>query len=108
MFDRLLSALVALSLAFLVWLYVRSRDEEILDNVPIPVHVQVAPGQADNYNLEIEGPSQVVMAFSGPPARIRELRGLLQRGEVHVDVTLAVPEDRQNESRYHDTVRIDA
>jgi hypothetical protein len=108
MLDRFLSALVALSLAFLVWLYIRSRDEEILDNVPIPVQVMLAAGQADNYSLEVNGPSQVTVAFSGPPARIRELRGLLQRGEVRVDVTLTVPEDRQNESRYHDTVRIDA
>lgn len=107
MFDRILSAMVALGLAFLVWLYVRSRDEEILDDVPVPVHVVLAQGQADNYSLEVTGASQVLMSFSGPPARIRELRGLLQRGEVRVDVTLTVPEDRQNESRYLDTVRID-
>src|SRR5262249_43991395 len=56
---------------------------------------------------EVTGPSQVVMAFSGPPARIRELRGLLQRGELRVDIILTVPEDRQSESRYLDTVRID-
>ena len=36
MFDRLLSALVATGLALLVWLYARSRDQEILDNVPVP------------------------------------------------------------------------
>jgi hypothetical protein len=108
MLDRFYSALVALSLAFLVWLYIRSRDQEVLDNVPVPVQITLASSQAEHYDLEIGGPAQVVMDFSGPPARIRELRGLLQRGELHVDVTLTVPEDRQNEGRYHDTVRIDA
>lgn len=106
--DRFLSALVALSLALLVWLYIRSREEEILDNVPIPVHLALASGLADEYSLEITGPEHVPMSFSGPPARIRELRGLLQRGEVHVEVTLSVPEDRRSESRYLDTIRIGA
>jgi hypothetical protein len=108
MFDRLLSALIALSLAFLVWLYARSRDQEMLDNIPIPVVIGLPPGQADHYELEVAGPSQVPVAFKGPVSRIRELRGLLQRGAVQVQVTLAVPDDHQSESRYRDTVRVDA
>src|SRR5262245_44278470 len=84
MLDRSFSAVVALSLASLVWLYIRSREEEILDNVPIPVQIALAPGQAEHYILEVTGPAQVPMSFSGPPARIRELRGMLQRGEVQV------------------------
>jgi hypothetical protein len=106
MLDRLVSALVAVSLAFLVWLYARSRDQEMLDNVSVPVHIGLAPGQASQYDLEIVGPSQVQASFAGPPSRIRELRGQLQRGELHVDCTMVVPEDRQNESRYSDTIRI--
>ena len=47
MLDRLVSALVAVSLAFLVWLYMRSRDQEILDNVPVPVQISLAPNQQD-------------------------------------------------------------
>jgi hypothetical protein len=108
MLDRFLSALVALSLAFLVWLYARSRDQEILDNVPIPVQIALAPAQAGQYALEVSGPPQVTVSFTGPPARIRELRGHLQRGEVRVERTVAVPEDRQNESRYSDTVLVEA
>lgn len=108
MFDRLQSTLVALSLAVLVWLYARSRDQELLDNVAIPVEIGLAPGQADQYDLEITGPCQIPVSFRGPPSRIRELRGLLQRGEVRVAVTVVVPEDRQAESRHLDTVRVDA
>src|SRR5205085_1752893 len=108
MFDRLISFLVALSLAFLVWLYARSRDQDSLDNVPVPVQITLASNQADQYELEVNGPSQVPVSFTGPPSRMRELRGMIQRGELRVDVTLSVPEDRQNESRYLDTVRVDA
>ena len=107
MLDRLISCLMALSLAFLVWLYARGREQESLDNVPIPVQLRLAPGQEDNYDLELTGPSQVIVSFAGIPSRIRELRGMLQRGEVRVGIQLAVPEDRKNEARFLDTVRVE-
>jgi hypothetical protein len=100
--------LVALSLAFLVWLYIRTRDHESLDHVPVPVQITLAPGQAEQYDLEVTGSRHVLVSFVGPPSGIRELRGMLQRGEVRVDVSLSVPEDRRGESKYRDTVRIDA
>jgi hypothetical protein len=108
MLDRVFSALVAVSLAMLVWLYARSREQEMLDNVPIPVAVTLAVNQADNYVLEINGPSQVLVSFSGPPPRIRELRGIVQRGELHIDLTYTVPEERLQESRLADTLLVDA
>jgi hypothetical protein len=106
MIDRVLSLVVAVSLAFLVWLYAASRDQEILDNVPVPVHITLAPGQAEHYDLEITGPSQVTVSFTGPPSRIRELRGLLQRGQIQVEMPLTVPEEREQESRFLDTVLV--
>src|SRR5438067_6185781 len=102
MLDRILSPLVALSLAFLIWLYARSRDQEMLDNVPIPVQIALVPQQAEMYSLEPAGPFQVPASFTGPPARIRELRSMLQHGELHVDIKLTVPESHQNESHYLD------
>jgi hypothetical protein len=107
MIDRLMSLVVAVSLALLVWLYARSREQEVLDNVTVPVEVTVAPRQADNYNLEVNGPAQVVASFSGPPARIRELHGMLQRKELHVTKVLAVPAERQSESRYSDDLVVE-
>jgi hypothetical protein len=108
MIDRLISAGIAVVLGFLVWLYARSRDQEMLDNAPIPVQITLAPGQADSYDVETTGPRQIVASFAGPPSRMRELRSMLQHGELHVQVTLTVPPDRLQESRYLDTVRIDA
>jgi hypothetical protein len=105
--QRLLEVLVALSLAFLVWLYTRSRDQEVLDRVPIPVQIQLAKPYAGNYDLEVNGHSRVAVSFSGPPSRIRELRRRLLRGLVQLSVTLTVPEERQNDASYRDSVRVD-
>ena len=107
MLDRILSMLVALTLATLVWLYARSRDQEVLDNVPIPVEITLAPSQAEHYNLELTGPTQVTASFAGPPARIRELHGVIQRRELRVNLTLTVPDERLHESRYSDVIRVE-
>lgn len=108
MVDRLISAVMALCLAFLVWLYAHGRDQETVDNVPIPVQLNLAPGQESRYDLEVNGPAQVLVSFTGPPSRIRELRNELQRGELHVEMMVAVPEDRENESCVLDTVHVEA
>src|SRR5947209_20023483 len=99
MLDRLLSSLVAVSLALLAWLYARSRDQEILDNVPIPVQLSLAPAQAEHYTLEVGGSEQVLVSFTGPPLRMRELRGLMQRNELTVAWTVAVTAYRLSAAR---------
>jgi len=106
--DRLLSFLVALSLACLLWLYARSRSTEALDNVPVPVQIALEPGLEENYDLEVNGPSHVPVSFQGPRSRMRELRELLQRGAVQVAVAVSVPPERRQELRFSDSVRIDA
>jgi hypothetical protein len=108
MLDRTISVLVALSLALLVWLYARSRDQEVLDSVPVPVQITLAPHQAEHYSLELGAEATVPVTFTGTPARIRELRAVLQRNELSVAVTVTVPPDRQGEARYADTVHIQA
>src|SRR6516162_8525143 len=107
MVDRIVSLVVALSLALLVWLYARSRDQEILDNVPIPVQVSLTGAQAELYSLDTPGAAEVLVTFAGPPARIRELRGLVQRKELSVAVTYTVPDDRKEAPRYSDTLLVD-
>ncbi len=75
-------SLAAISLALLVWLYARSRDQEILDNVVIPVQVSLVGNQAEMYSLEPNGPAEVLATFTGSPSRIRDVRGLVQRKEL--------------------------
>jgi hypothetical protein len=108
MIDRLICLFVAVNLALLVWLYARSRDQEILDHVPIPVHVTLPAKQGGQYTLEIAVPAQVLATFTGPPARIRELRALLQREELRVELPFAVPADRLKEPRLTEAITVEA
>ncbi len=107
MYDRLMSSVVAVSLAFLVWLYARSRSQEMLDSIPISVRIVLDAEQANDYEMEITGSSQIPVSFVGTSSRLRLLRGLLHEGAVQAEVTLRVPGDRQNDSRYVQDVRVD-
>jgi hypothetical protein len=104
----LLSVLVAICLALLVWLYARSRDQEILDHVPLPVQVTLASSQMDSHTLEVNGATQVLVSFTGSPVRIRELRGMLQRNELQLALSYTIPLERLNEGRFTDTVHVEA
>lgn len=108
MFDRLLSVVVAATLAVLIWLYVRSREHEVLDNVTLPVEVTLAPAMVDTFALELTGPSQVTLSFSGPPQRMRELHGMLQRKELTITKEIALPEERRNVNHIVDAVVIES
>jgi hypothetical protein len=103
-----LQVMLALGLAALVWLYTRSRDRDTLDQVPIPVQIQLASAHLGQYYLEVNGTTRIVASFSGPPSRLRELRRALQRGQVQVAITLKVPEERLNDSSYRDVIRVEA
>jgi hypothetical protein len=108
MLDRCYSAAAALCLAVLVWLYARNRDQDKLDNVPIPVQLTLPDRERDWYDIEVNGPSQILASFSGPPSRMRELREQLQRGEMGASVQLTVPAERANDSRHLVTARVSA
>ncbi len=108
MIDRMLSLVMAVCLALLIWLYARSREQEMLDNEPVPVEVVVALHQADHYSLELTGSRQVTVSFSGPAQRLRELRMMLHRKELTITKTITVPDERLGESRFSDVVVIEA
>ena len=109
MIDRLVSCLMAVSLALLIWLYARSREQETLDTVPVPVEVVLSTRQGEQFSLEVPaGKGQVSVTFSGPPQRLRELQMMIQRKELHVVKTISVPDERLGESRFSDTVVIEA
>ncbi len=102
----ILEAVVSICLAFLVWLYTHSRTSDSTDFVQVPVQIQLPPAQRDQFALEIQGGTRVNVMFSGPYARIRELRRKIQRGSVQANVPLHVPEERQHENSYADLVHV--
>jgi hypothetical protein len=101
-----LELLVSMCLAFLVWLYTHSRARTSIDHAQIPVQIQLAASQRDQYALELQGQPRLGVSFTGPSSRLRELRRKLHRGGVLVTATLYVPEDKQNEAVVTQTVQV--
>jgi hypothetical protein len=105
--QTFLEMLVALSLAFLVWLYTHSRAQDSIDRVQVPVQIQLAPQHRDLFLLETGTAPKVTVSFSGPTSRIRELRRKLQRGLVQASVTMNLAEDRLVETTFSDSLHIE-
>ncbi len=101
-----LELVIALCLAFLVWLYTYSRTREVIDQAPLPVQVQLTPAQRENYSLEIQGTPKVDVSFSGPSSRLRELRRKLQRGQIQIPVVYTVPKEKFSEATYLANLRV--
>ena len=101
-----LEALVSICLAFLVWLYTHSRMGDSTDFVQVPVQLQLAAAQRDQFAIESQGQTRINVTFSGPYARIRELRRKIQRGSVQAVVAMTVPEEKQLEYSYADVARV--
>ena len=104
----LLEMLVALALAFLIWLYAHSRAQDSIDRVQIPVQIQLAAPQRDQFLLETSGAPNVTVSFNGPSSRIRELRHKLQRGLVQASATLTIAEDRLAETTFCENLHVEA
>lgn len=107
MSDRILMPIIAIGLAALVWVYMHSRDQDVIDKFEVPVELQVAAAQADLYDLEVNGPSEARVSFAGSFSRMREFRAMLHRGEVRIRRTVSVPDERLADARYVDVVRLD-
>ena len=103
----LLEMLVALALAFLIWLYAHSRAQDSIDRVQIPVQVQLAAQQRDQFLLEASGTPTVTVSFSGPSSRIRDLRRNLQRRLIQGSAILTIPDERLGETTFSESLRID-
>lgn len=103
----ILELLIALSLAFLVWLYIHSRAQTTLDHIQVPVQVQLVPSQRDLFDMEVVGDARITASFSGPSSRLRELKKKLQRGQVKVTLTVTVPDDKVNEPACTEVVHVD-
>jgi len=98
--------LVSICLAFLLWMYVHNRARNTIDRVAVPVQIQLASHQRDYFHLETAEARTVQASFSGPNARIREIRRKLLHGELKALVTLTVPEDKKAEAMFSETLRI--
>jgi hypothetical protein len=104
--QGLLELLIAFCMACLVWFYIHHRARSSLEQVSIPVQVQLAAHQQEDFALELSQRS-ITVSFSGPYSRIREVRRKLQRRLLKAVLTLNIPAEKYNESTFRETVRLD-
>jgi hypothetical protein len=102
-----LELLVAVCLACLVWLYIHNRARNTIDRVAVPLQVQLANHQRDHFILEMQESRSVMVSFSGPHARIREVRRQLQRGLLKASMTLTIAEEKRAEAMFNEMLHID-
>src|SRR5205823_1897346 len=86
----LLEVLISACMACLVWLYTHSRTRNTIDRVPVPVQVQIAAHQRDQYTLETPEQRTVMVSFSGSNSRMREVRRKLQRGQLKASLSVTI------------------
>src|SRR5437899_11812224 len=104
----LLEALIALCLAFLVWLYIHSRAQQTLDQVQVPVQLQLVANQRDQYVLNVSGTPRVTASFVVPASRIRALRQNLQQGLVKGIIDYAVAGGRLHDVAFSVSLGVSA
>ena len=102
-----LELLIAVCLACLVWLYTHNRARNSIDRVAVPVQVQLADNQRDQFILEMSDSRSVIVSFTGPYARIREIRRKLQRGLLKAVLTLTIPEDKKADAMFTEMLRVE-
>jgi len=111
MFDRyIITPIIALGLAFLVWVYLRSRDQEV-QSYPIPIEVSIDPQQADRYSFDSKPENQAVrVKFFGLPSRLREVKDLVEGRNLILRKVVRVPTevDVRQDNEYQDVVQFES
>lgn len=111
MFDRyFITPIIALGLAFLVWVYLRSRDQEV-QSYPIPIEVSLDPQQADRYSFDSKPENQTVrVKFYGLPSRLREVKEQVESKALVIRQMVRVPVvvDQRQDNEYQDTIQFDS
>jgi hypothetical protein len=110
MFDRyVVTPIIALGLAFLIWVYLRSRDQ-VGETYSLPVVISIDPQQADRYVFETKPDGRKVrVRFYGLPARLRDVKTRADDGQLVLRKTVRVPTDvdQRQDSDYLETLQLD-
>jgi hypothetical protein len=61
---------------------------------------------ADQFVVDLAGPAEVLATFTGPPARIREVRSQLEAKKFQAIVVPTVPAERRQEGHYTDSLLV--
>lgn len=110
MFDRyFITPIIALGLAFLVWVYLRSRDQEV-QSYPIPIEISLDPQQQDRYSFDGKPENQTVrVKFYGLPSRLREVKDQVESRSIVLRHMVKVPQvvDQRQDNEYQEVIQFD-
>jgi len=109
-FDRyIVTPVIALGLAFLIWVYLRSRDQEV-QVYSIPVEISIAAEQADRYVFDSRPDTKLRVKFYGLPARLRTVKDMVELGELVLRKVVRVPPevDQRLDNEYQEVLQLDA
>jgi hypothetical protein len=110
MFDRyFITPIIALGLAFLVWVYLRSRDQEV-QSYPIPIEISLDPQQLDRYSFDGKPENQTVrVKFYGLPSRLREVKDQVESRSIVLRHLVKVPVvvDQRQDNDYQEVIQFD-
>lgn len=98
MLDRIATPIIALGLAFLVWVYFRSASQETLER-NVKVVFQMSPQQREQYEI-MDSTMEIPVSFTGPGSRMKELRAMFFRNEITIVRTITVPESHLQADRF--------
>jgi len=110
MFDRyFITPIIALGLAFLVWVYLRSRDQEV-QSYPIPIEISLDPQQQERYSFDGKPENQTVrVKFYGLPSRLREVKDQVESRSIVLRHMVKVPQvvDQRQDNDYQEVIQFD-
>lgn len=109
-FDRyFVTPVIALGLAFLIWVYLRSRDQEV-QVYSIPVEISIDGLQMDRYDFESRPDVKLRVKFYGLPKGLRAVKDMVDLDELVLRKVARVPVevDQRSDNEYQDVLQLDA
>lgn len=108
MVDRIISALLALGIASMIWLQTRNRDFETLSRVKIPLELTLPKDKEGEFTISLRSKPNVEASFQASPRRMREVESLLKRDDFRIRVEIPIPPERLQENSWEDQYTIEA
>ncbi len=108
MVDRIISALLALGLASMIWFQTRNRNIETLARVAIPLEISIPKEKEGDFIINLRSKPNVEASFHGSPRLIREVELRLKRDDFRIKLGISIPPERQLENFWEEQLTVEA
>ncbi len=108
MVDRIISALLALGLASMIWLQTRNRDIETLARVSIPLEISIPKDKYGDFVINLRSKPQIEASFHGSPRLMREVELRLKRDDFRIKLGISISPERLLDNFWEEQVTVEA